>query len=472
MNLTGALNSATSGLSTTQSLSRVAADNVANASTPGYVRRRAELVTTGPGQGGARVSEIRREVDETLAKLARLENGKMARHQAVSEGLKSYTVFLGQPGDGISPADKFSAFQNSLTTLVNMPSSTGAQTGAVLAAEEVAKSVRSAATTLGTTRNEVDMEIRYEVADLNQALYTVRDLNQQRRHFEAGSLESAQLDEKIDGALDQISGTVDMRVTVSSSGSISIYTIGGAALVEGDLVQDVSYNPSDGTLMAGTQDITPFKDNVRGLQHGSLVGLSELKRDVIPRFSSQLDEYARGLIESFQNADSSLAPGQAGLFTDNGLPFDPANQEGIASRIALNSSISLSGAAEVWRIRDGLGATGPGDASDPGQISAFIDGLNNPVGADPETGIPAFVTVSDFAAEFVTAQATARARAENSFDAAASAAELVMAARRNSEGVSIDDEMQQLLLIEQSYAANARVLSAVSDMIDTLIAAV
>ncbi len=472
MNLTGALNSATSGLSTTQSLSRVAADNVANASTPGYVRRRAELVTSGPGQGGARVSEIRREVDDTLAKLARLENGKMARHQAVTEGLKSYTVFLGQPGDGISPADKFSDFQNSLTTLVNMPSSTGAQTGAVLAAEQVAKSVRSAATTLGTTRNEVDMEIRYEVADLNQALYTLRDLNQQQRNFQAGSLESAQLDERIDGLLDQISGTIDMRVTVSSAGSISLYTIGGAALMEGDLIQDVSYNPSDGTLMAGAQDITPFKENVRGLQHGSLVGLSELKRDVIPRFSSQLDEYARGLIESFQNADASLAPGQPGLFTDNGMAFDPANTEGIASRIALNDSISLSGGAEVWRIRDGLGAAAPGNASDPAQISAFIDGLNTPVGADPATGIPAFVTVSDFAAEFVTAQATARARAENSFDAAASAAELVMAARRNSEGVSIDDEMQQLLLIEQSYAANARVLSAVSEMIDTLIAAV
>ena len=44
--------------------------------------------------------------------------------------------------------------------------------------------------------------------------------------------------------------------------------------------------------------------------------------------------------------------------------------------------------------------------------------------------------------------------------------------RRNSEGVNIDDEMQQLLLIEQSYAANSRVLTAVSEMIDTLIAAV
>ena len=78
----------------------------------------------------------------------------------------------------------------------------------------------------------------------------------------------------------------------------------------------------------------------------------------------------------------------------------------------------------------------------------------------------------DFSAEMITSQAATRARAENDFNAAASAAEVVMSARRNSEGVNIDDEMQQLLLIEQSYAANSRVLTAVSEMIDTLIAAV
>ena len=72
----------------------------------------------------------------------------------------------------------------------------------------------------------------------------------------------------------------------------------------------------------------------------------------------------------------------------------------------------------------------------------------------------------------ITSQALERVRSENDFNAASSAAEVVMSARRNSEGVNIDDEMQQLILIEQSYAANSRILTTVSDMIDTLIAAV
>ena len=472
MSLSGALNSATAGLHTTQGQSRIAADNVSNAMTLGYVRREAVLVTASGGQGGAVISEVRREVDATLQRMSRLENSRMTQYQSIQEGLTTYTAYLGQPGDGTSPADRFNDFQNSLTTLVNMPSSNGAQTSVALAAEDLVRSVKGAATTLSTTLNDVNMEIRYEVADLNTALYQLRDLNASGSGFTPGSLEAAQFDEKVDTILDQISGIVDTRIHRSSNGSISLYTVSGAALLEGRVVQDVTFNPSDGTLMAGNQDITPFKDGVRGIQHGSLAGLSELKRETIPQFSQQLDEYARGLIQTFEDADASLAPGEAGLFTDNGIAFDPANITGLASRLQINSKISSTGEAEVWRIRDGLGATSPGAGSETVQINAFLAGLDTAMNAATGTGIPAEVTLRDFSAEMITSQAATRARAENDFNAAASAAEVVMSARRNSEGVNIDDEMQQLLLIEQSYAANSRVLTAVSEMIDTLIAAV
>ena len=472
MSLSGALNSATAGLHTTQGQSRIAADNVSNAMTPGYVRREAVLVTASGGQGGAVISEVRREVDATLQRMSRLENSRMTQYQSIQEGLTTYTAYLGQPGDGTSPADRFNEFQNSLTTLVNMPSSNGAQTSVALAAEDLVRSVKGAATTLSTTLNDVNMEIRYEVADLNTALYQLRDLNASGSGFTPGSLEAAQFDEKVDTILDQISGIVDTRIHRSSNGSISLYTVSGAALLEGRVVHDVTFNPSDGTLMAGNQDITPFKDGVRGIQHGSLAGLSELKRETIPQFSQQLDEYARGLIQTFEEADASLAPGEAGLFTDNGIAFDPANITGLASRLQINSKISSTGEAEVWRIRDGLGATSPGAGSETVQINAFLAGLDTAMNAATGTGIPAEVTLRDFSAEMITSQAATRARAENDFNAAASAAEVVMSARRNSEGVNIDDEMQQLLLIEQSYAANSRVLTAVAEMIDTLIAAV
>lgn len=471
MSLTGAINAATTGLTTGQTLSRVTADNVSNALTDGYVRRSAVVVSLG-GQGGAVVTEVRREVDASLARLSRFENGKMTRYQAVTEGLRSYTAFLGQPGDGTSPADKFAAFRGAMTTLVNLPSSNGAQTAAVLAADDLTQTVRDASHRLSTTLAEVDMEIRYSVTELNQALYRLADINVAQKGFLTGSPEASAAAEEADKLLDQISSYTDFRVSTSSAGIISVYTQSGAALLEGDLVQDVTYNPGAGTLMAGDQEITPFKDSVRGLRAGSLVGLMELKRDVIPRYQLQLDEFARGLISAFEGSDASLVPGQAGLFTDNGSPLDPLNTDGLAARLRINEKVSVNGDAEVWRMRDGMEAAAAGDASDNTQVQAFIAAFAQPLNAASGTGIPTHVTIGDFAAEFVTSQATEVARAETNYFAATSSSEIYMSARRNSEGVNIDEEMQKLLLIEQSYTANSRVLTTVTEMIDTLLAAV
>ena len=470
--LTTALYSAKNGLATTQSLSALTADNIANVATPGYARRTAVLVSAGPGQASAVVGEVRREVDESLVRMSRLENSKMARQEAIHEGLRSYAIYLGQPGDGISPADKFSTFQNSLTTLANSPASNGAQSGAVLAAEDLAASIREASSTLTNVRAEINMEIRYEVADLNQALYDLVSLNQTRSNFASGTAEEALFEDKVSALLDQVSGIADIRTTRTSDGFLSIYTTSGAALLEGSTVHDITYSPGDGAIMAGSQEITPGKDGVNGLRQGSLVGLSELNQEIIPQFQTQLDEYARSLIQAFEGADASLGAGQAGLFTDNGSALDLTNLEGIAGRIEVNSSVTSGIGAEVWRIRDGFGVSEQGDASDSTQLQAFLDALGQPANASAATGIPATISIEDFGAEMVTFQSNERARAENRYNAASSAAAVVQSARQNAEGVNIDEEMQKLMLIEQSYAANSRMLQAISEMMDTLLAAV
>jgi flagellar hook-associated protein 1 len=472
MSLTSAMNAASTGLASSQTLSQVAADNVANAMTPGFVRRRGVLVSPGIGQGGAIVAEIRREVDASLDRMSRLENGKMMRQQAIYESLQNYTIYLGQPGDGISPADKFSAFNTSLTTLVNLPSSTNAQSGTILAAGDLASAVRGANGTLANVRADVDMEIRYEVADLNQNLYDLAALNQRTRDFRPGTSEAAQFGDQIDKVLDQISDITDIRIAPGVDGAVNVYTTGGASLLEGDRVYDITYNPGDGSFFAGDQEITPGVPGVHGIDQGSLAGFAELKREIIPRFQLQLDEYARGLIQAFEGSDASLAPGQAGLFTDAGFAYDTTRLEGLAGRIAVNDAVRRESGGETWRIRDGMGAATEGNASDATQIQAFIDSLGAALNADPQTNIGSTVTVAEYAAEFVSTQSSERARAETSFNAARSAAEVVAASRQNSEGTSIDDEMMRLQMIQQSYAANSKVLSVVTEMLDMLLASV
>ena len=470
MSLSGAINSAAMGLRATQTLSRVNAENVANAANEGFTRRRAMTVSLGIGDSsGPIVGEIRREVDSALTRMSRNEMGRLARNQVVFDSLNNYTVYLGKPGDGVSPAEKFSAFNANLTNLVNLPASTEAQLGTGFAAQDLADSIRGASETLAAVRSDVDMELRYEVSELNQALYDIANINQRLIEAGAGTPEAAQFGDRMDGLVDKVAGIVDIRVFENSDGAVNIYTSGGTALVERTLMQDVTFSAADGTLMAGTQDITPAKPGVRGITEGSLAGLSELKRDILPRFQLQLDEYARGLITTFENADNSLAAGQAGLFTDGGAAYDPLQLDGLAARIQVNDAVKESAGGETWRIRDGIGAATPGDSSDERQIQNFISALDLPMNAIAATGINASISVADYGSQLISAQSTERARAQESAMAARSTAEIVLASREAFEGVNIDEEMQDLQMIQQSYAANSRVLTVVLGMIDTLI---
>jgi len=470
MSLSTALNVASSGLGTTQVQAQVVSENIANAMNANYVRREAVLVST--SAGGVQIGQVTREVDDALVRMSRSEGSKAAHQQAIYETLETYTTYLGEPGDGLSLADKFSDFNTTLTTLVNMPSSTEAQSAAVYAAEDLAASIRETSGMLSEVSADVDMEIRYEVADLNQALYDLAELNSKVGKFESGTLESANLSDQMDSLLDQVSEIVGVRISYSSDNTVSIYTTGGAALLEGTQVQDVTYNSADGTFYAGKTEITPNKTGVRGIEEGSLVGFAELKNEILPEFQLQLDEYARGLIQAFEAADASLSSGEAGLFTDNGAAFDASALEGLASRITVNEAVSHDGDAEIWRIRDGMGVETEGAVADATQVQAFIDALDTKVDADPATGLSTSISLADFAAAVVTAQALTSSRAESNYSAAASAADLVQASRANVGGVNIDDELQQLQLIERSYAANSKVLTAVSEMLDTLLAAV
>ena len=75
MSLTQALNVAASGLRVTQSAMALVASNVANAQTPGYVRKTMQLVTSTAGDGGSvRAGSINRELDQYLQRQFRVES--------------------------------------------------------------------------------------------------------------------------------------------------------------------------------------------------------------------------------------------------------------------------------------------------------------------------------------------------------------------------------------------------------------
>ena len=115
-----------------------------------------------------------------------------------------------------------------------------------------------------------------------------------------------------------------------------------------------------------------------------------------------------------------------------------------------------------------------GDATRP---NFLYDRLNNAVlSFSPQTGIgttgaPFTGTLVNFAKQFISQQGEAATAAKQLADGQAVVLNTLQTKVTDASGVNIDDELAHLLALQNAYSANARVMSSIKQMYDTLIQA-
>src|SRR5580692_8617211 len=125
MSIQGAMLIAASSLDMSRRQSDLIGNNVANASTPGYVERelpQSELVAGGVGMGVV-AGIVQRLGDAVAADAANQAGGAQAYSQRMADVLGSYVKAVGQPADSSSLPSMLSAFSQSLTALSATPDS-------------------------------------------------------------------------------------------------------------------------------------------------------------------------------------------------------------------------------------------------------------------------------------------------------------------------------------------------------------
>ncbi|MGD1933647.1 MAG: flagellar hook-associated protein FlgK [Candidatus Phaeomarinobacter sp.] len=149
---------------------------------------------------------------------------------------------------------------------------------------------------------------------------------------------------------------------------------------------------------------------------------------------------------------------------------DGAGQKvGFASRIAVNAAVQADPSSLV--VYSTSPATDTGDPARPTDLLERLTGT--PREFDPATGIggtaqPFSGGVDEFARRVVSFQANEKVLANRAFDSKQVVQLGLQEKVLSTTGVSIDDEMAQLLLLQNAYAANARVMSAVQEMMSLL----
>jgi flagellar hook-associated protein 1 FlgK len=172
---------------------------------------------------------------------------------------------------------------------------------------------------------------------------------------------------------------------------------------------------------------------------------------------------------------TSLAGGSAELplFTDGGLPYSGAitaagsERVGLAGRIAVNAAL----AADPSSLVSYQAGTAAGDSTRPDFILQQL--TRAALQYAPNTGIgtaaaPFSGTLTTYLRQVISQQGEAANAATNLKQGQDIVLATLQQRFNDSAGVNVDQEMGNLLTLQNAYAANARVMSAVNDMLNTL----
>lgn len=453
----GTLSTAYTGLSTHARRLDVIGENIANASTPGYRRRRVDLsAIEGPNSigvfsgadrvgRGVEINSIDRVIDPLLEQHARRELSRAAELNVTAAALadleEQWNAFN---GGGVNPAllDLGAAFDN----LVNNPEVTANRVLALQASENVAAEVRQAASDGRDLANSL-FERASTLVDRANALSTgIAGLDDQIRSAQAAGADSSSLQDERDRLIDELVSITNASVAYDDRGGVNL-AVDGYPLVAGGRASELSVaHVVDPSLPAGLSRVAVMAADGRELRltGGDLGGTQQAANVLIPEQLRAVDTFAADLAAA-ANAIHSAGEGSDGTSGRN--LFD-------ATGGALGFTVSADVAGNADRIAVAAAGAGGYDTTTAEALAGLID---SPTG--PATGWRNVV------ANLAGLTAGTRTRADAAADAANSADQRRIAA----SGVSLDEEMTELISAQRAYEASARVITTVDEMLDVLI---
>ena len=490
MSLTTALNMARSSLTATAGQSAIISRNVANAGNASATRKLPKLVTM--AGGGVLLQSVARASNDALTSAMLDATSRDADKSEVVSVLDALNATVGDVSQDSSPAALIGKLDSALQQLAAAPQSTAGAQSAVSAAKDLALALNNASAVVEDLRRQSETDIGASVVNLNTLLQRFGTVNSEIVHgSQAGQDVTDALDAR-DGIIADIANEIGVRVVRRENNDIALYTDSGVTLFE-TKARNVTFDPT-GNLGPGTSGRSVYVDGVpvtgngvaMGIGSGRLAGLSQIRDEVTVTYQKQLDEIARGLVASFAESDQSGSglPDRAGLFTYDGAPAVPAAGQivnRIAAKIRVAASVDPSQGGDVNRLRDGaISAPGnaaylyntTGAAGFTNRLSELQSNLATLRPFDPTAQAQKSSTMVGYASSSVAWLQEQRKVAASASDYAGVVKERAASALSNDTGVNIDTEMSNMLELERSYQATAKLISTIDGMFGSLINAI
>jgi len=449
--LFGTLWTAKSALFANQLSLQTASNNVANAGTKGYSRQRVDLAESVPetlpfGQvgTGVTVDGVRRIRDQFLDQQYLRAERSLAETEAQHGTWAQIEAILGEPSDTGLQADMDRLFA-SLQDLASYPTDLTTKRTVLEEAQVLTGNFNRLDADLDALTRNLESEIRARVEEANGILQELADLHRQIQVVTAsGQSPNALLDQR-DLLLDNLTALIGVTRFIREDGTVVVTLAGG-----GGVILEGVNAATLGTQYAAATDSYDFTLNgiVVTPAGGKITGLLDSRNDptgYVKYARTQLDTLAATLAAEFNRIQGLNA-----FFTGS-----------TARTLAVNPELLA---------RPELLAAGY-----PDPATGIVGGADNRAALDMVAIREATLlnggtaTLQEFYAATVGVVGARTAATANQAESQDLVVKTIQNQREMISGVSIDEEMTDLVRFQRAFEASSRVIRVVDELLSTVV---
>jgi flagellar hook-associated protein 1 FlgK len=461
MGISSILNTAKTALLAQQTAIQVTSNNIANVNTEGYARQEAVLAEQTPTPTDIGLLGNGVQVTSVISHFNKYLNTALAKEITSSEEQKTYEQYFSRiesvlDENNTNLTSNITVFFNAWQDLSTDPTSTTSRLNVQTSGANLANGIRDMYSQLQNMQSEVDDNISQKVDDINDILNSLSELNGQITSLKVNGQESSSFVSQRAQLVQKLSAIVGIQSFEDAEGALTIM-VSGKTVLSKETVFELKAEKSSSddnfyriTWDGNTSSSVDVTDLISG---GSLKALLDLRDNQLPNFMGTVDDLAQSLITQVNDIHSTGYAANGAT----GINFF----QGSTDAYALTFNLSDEVKADSQYIAGTSSAANPTDndialaISDLGSASLTIGSSN-----------------STYAGYGAAIASRIGSLAQNATDLSEYHQNLLTSIKSQVDsisGVSIDEEMSNLIKFQYAYQAAARLLNTAEAMMDSLL---
>ncbi len=453
--LNGILNIARDALQTSQAELDTTGHNIANASTDGYTRQRVVTEASTPLQttfgylgSGVEINRIEGVRDAYVNSQVMNLNSGLSQSAADQQTLTAVQGIFSETSTSTGGLTaQLNAFFSAFQTLSQNPEDTGIRQTVLQTGINVATTFNNLNTQLQNAKYQVGQQIDADVTKINQLASTIAGINQQILANAGSSRNSSDLQDQLNSAVSELSNLVNVKVVTDANGAANV-TAGGAVLVAaGNAYQFKMTQTATGITVGRADSSVPAT-----VSSGEIASLINSYDNLIPTYSAQLDSIANTLVKTINSFNST-----GYTLSTNGNPPETGKTffQGTSA-----GSIQIS--PDILSNLNNIAASSSGDPGNGENAAAMANVLNAAVMGNGQSILNAYEAL-------VNRVGTDTQQAGNNVQTLQTEQNQMKAYQTSISGVSLDQELTNMIQYQHSFEAAAKVVTTADSMYQTII---